>query len=450
MKSKIAVLMIILMAFAAMTAFAAGGQDSAAPAPAATPAAAPKPARTINVLLWDDPYPKALVAMLPEFTAATNITVNIEMLQPPQVLTKTAVSVTATTTDYDVVGIDEGNVPVFASLLLPFDQWSKGMVYPKTDPKSITPKMYSIGTWNGVQLGVPINGNLYVWMTRKDLVENPAYKAQFKAKYGYELAVPKTFKELLEMGTFFHENGIAAGFGPFNGGPAGVLSEAVFMWESYGTKFIDYVNGTFKVVLDEDKAVEGIEFYKKLMAISPKGAETMAHVERQAAFAADPKGVFSMFIWPAQIAAYEDPAKSMVAGKIAYSAPPAGPRGQAAVTGAWAISIPKASKNQEAAAEFVYWWSSKAVADKLVQANTIPAYTESLTNPAVTATKPWLPALADSMKVAASRPRFKEIGQVQDVVKKYWVQGITGAMPTREAIQMIVKETNDILKKAGY
>jgi hypothetical protein len=49
----------------------------------------------------------------------------------------------------------------------------------------------------------------------------------------------------------------------------------------------------------------------------------------------------------------------------------------------------------------------------------------------------------------ASRPRFKEIGQVQDVVKKYWVQGITGAMPTKDAVQNIVKETNDILKKAG-
>lgn len=413
-------------------------------------ACAPPPPKVINVLLWDDPYPKALVAMLPEFEKATNIKVNIEMLQPPQVLTKTAVAVTETSTDYDVVGIDEGNVPVFASLLLPFDKWSKGKEYPKTDPKSVTPKMLNIGTWNDVQLGIPINGNLYVWMTRKDLIENPTYNAQFKAKYGYDLGVPKTFKELLEMGTFFHENGIAAGFGPFNGGPAGVLSEAVFMWESHGTKFIDYTGGTFKVVLDEAKAIEGMEFYKKLMAISPKGAETMAHVERQAAFAADPKGVFSMFIWPAQIAAYEDPNKSLVAGKIAYSAPPAGPAGQAAVTGAWAICIPKASKNADAAAEFIYWWSSKAVADKLVEANTIPARTESLTNPAFTSSKPWLPALADSMNVAASRPRFKEIGQVQDVVKKYWIMGITGAMPTKDAVQTIVRETNDILKKAGY
>ena len=193
-------------------------------------------AQTINVLLWDDPYPKALMAMLPEFEKATGIKVNIEMLQPPQVLTKTAVAVSATSSDYDVVAIDEGNIPVFASLLTPFDAWPRGKVYPKTDPRTVTAAMYNVGTWGGIQVGIPINGNLYVWMTRKDLIENPTYRKNFKAKYGYDLGVPKTFKELLDMGTFFHENGIAAGFGPFNGGPAGVLGEAIFMWESFGTK----------------------------------------------------------------------------------------------------------------------------------------------------------------------------------------------------------------------
>ena len=129
------------------------------------------------------------------------------------------------------------------------------------------------------------------------------------------------------MGTYFNKNGIASGFGPFNGGPAGVFGEAIFMWESYGTHFIEWVNGKPTLVVDKAKGVEGMEYYKKLMAISPKGSETMAHVERQAAFCTDPKGVLDMFIWPAQIASYEDPDKSLVAGKIVYSAPPAGPNG---------------------------------------------------------------------------------------------------------------------------
>jgi len=446
MKKALVFFLLIAVAF---SAFAGGGQEQAAPAPAATQQSQ-APAKEINVLLWDDPYPRALMAMLPEFEAATNIKVNIEMLQPPQVLTKTAVSVTATSTDYDVVGIDEGNVPVFASLLEPFNAWPQGRVYPKTDLSSITEKMLNIGNWDGQVLGVPINGNLYVWMSRKDLIENADYNRQFRAQYGYDLKVPETLDELYEMGSFFHSNGIANGFGPFNGGPAGVLSEAVYFWNSYGTDFINVVDGTYKVVLDVDRAVEAMEMYKKLMTISPPGAETMAHVERQAAFAADPKGVFSMFIWPAQIAAYENPDTSMVSGNIAYSAPPAGPRGQGAVTGAWAISIPSASQNKDAAAEFIYWWSSQEVADRLVAQNTIPARTAALTNPALVATKPQLPALADSMAVAISRPRFAEIGQVQDVVKLRWIEGITGARSTREATELIIRETNEILQKAGY
>ena len=407
-------------------------------------------AETINVLLWDDPYPKALQTMIPEFEKATGIKVNVEVLPPPQVLTKTSVAVSSGSTDYDIVAVDEGNIPLFANLMTTYDSWPQGKTFKKVDTKTVTPAMLDVAVWDGKLIGLPINGNLYVWMTRKDLIENSRYKKDFKAKYGYELDVPKTFKQMLEMGTFFHEKGIAAGFGPFNGGPAGVHGEAIFMWESYGTKFIDFQGGKFKLVLDEKKAVEGMEFYKKLMKISPKGAETMAHVERQAAFAADPKGVFSMFIWPAQIAAYEDPDKSLVAGKIVYSAPPAGPVKTVAVRGTWALNIPLASKSKAAAAEFVYWWASKEIAARLVDMNTIPARIDALTDPKAVKSKPWLAAIADAMKYATARPRLKEIPQIQDVVKKYWIQGITGAVPCQDAVRSIMKETKDILAKAGY
>lgn len=407
-------------------------------------------AQTINVLLWDDPYPKALQQMLPEFEKATGIKVNIEMLQPPQVYTKTSVAVTKDSSDYDLVAIDEGNIPIFASLLSPYDQWPSGKKYAKVDPSTVTPAMLDAGTWDGKVVALPINGNLYVWMTRKDLIENPQYRKDFKAAYGYDLGVPQTFDQMYQMGKFFYDKGIAAGFGPFNGGPAGVLGEALFMWQGYGTDFISFQNGTYKVSLDRAKAIQGLEMYKKLMGISPKGAETMAHVERQAAFAADPKGVFSMFIWPAQIAAYEDPDKSLVAGKILYSAPPAGPAKRVAVRGAWAIGIPAASKNRAAAAEFAYWWASKDVALRLVDANTVPARTDALSDPRFAKSKPWLGAIADSMKYATARPRLKEIPQIQDVVKKYWIQGITGQVAAGDAIDSIIAETNAILAKAGY
>jgi len=54
------------------------------------------------------------------------------------------------------------------------------------------------------------------------------------------------------------------------------------------------------------------------------------------------------------------------------------------------------------------------------------------------------------MKYATARPRFNEVAQVQDIVKKYWIMGITGQMPTSDAMQKIMDETKDVLKKAGY
>ena len=239
---------------------------------------------TINVLAWDDPLPRAIKDMIPEFEKATGYKVNLELQPTTSVITKTTVGVTKDRADYDVVAVDEGNIPIVAPFMLPFDKWPAGKKYPKVGKDTVTPAMLDAATWDGVTVGFPINGNLYVWMTRKDLIENPTYQKEFKAKYGYDLRVPQTFKEMLEMGTFFNERGIATGFGDFATGAPGVHAEAIFMWESFGTKFIDRVGGKYVVVLDEKKAVEGMEFYKKLMAISPANAATLGHSERQAAF----------------------------------------------------------------------------------------------------------------------------------------------------------------------
>ncbi|MFZ4618673.1 MAG: hypothetical protein ACOYM2_21115, partial [Rectinemataceae bacterium] len=355
----------------------------------------------------------------------------------------------STSSDYDVVPLDEGNIPVFASLMSTWDSLPDGKVFKKTPKDSVTPAMLDVGTWDGKVIAFPINGNIYVWFTKKDLIDNPQYKKDFKAKYGYELVVPVTFKQLDDEVSFFSALGVG-GFGPFNGGAAGVHAEAIYMWESFGTSFINWVNGKPKVVLDETKAVTGMEFYKRLMSMSPKGSETWAHNERVASFTADPKGAWTQFHWPSYIASYENPDTSLVSGQIYYSAPPGGPSKRVAVRGAWAVGIPVAAKNKAGGAEFAYWWTSKAIAQKVVEGNAIPARADVLTDPQYAKKMPWLAAIADSMKYAVARPRFKEVAQVQDIVKKYWIQGITGQLPTADAVKAIVKETNDVLSKAGY
>lgn len=404
--------------------------------------------QTINVLAWDDPLPRAIKELIPEFEKATGHKVNLELQPTTSVITKTTVGVTKGRADYDVVAVDEGNIPIVAPVMLPFDAWPAGTVFKKVAKDTVTPAMLDAATWDGVTVGFPINGNLYVWMTRKDLIANPAYRSDFKAAYGYDLRVPETFKEMLEMGTFFHERGLAIGFGNFATGSPGVHAEAIFMWESFGTKFIDRVNGKYAVVLDEAKAIEGMEFYKKLMAIAPANAATLGHSERQAAYTTG-KGLFSMFIWPNQIANYENPDSSLFAGKIAYSPPPAGPAKRAAPRGCWTLAIAAASGKQQAAAEFVYWWASKEIGYKLADQNIPGARKDVLSDPKYKDSKPWYAAMAAAMDYAVARPRFPQIAQVNEIVKKYWLAGVTGAMPSADAVKAIVTETNVVLIEAN-
>ncbi len=57
--------------------------------------------------------------------------------------------------------------------------------------------------WEGKRVGVPFDGDLRIFHARKDLFEDPQEQANFKAAYGYDLGIPKTYKEYLDIAEFF-------------------------------------------------------------------------------------------------------------------------------------------------------------------------------------------------------------------------------------------------------
>jgi len=52
---------------------------------------------------------------------------------------------------------------------------------------------------------LPINQDCMGLVYRRDLFDDPKEKSAFKAKYGYELAVPETYDQLRDIAEFFHE-----------------------------------------------------------------------------------------------------------------------------------------------------------------------------------------------------------------------------------------------------
>ena len=60
-------------------------------------------------------------------------------------------------------------------------------------------------TVNGKIYGFPDDGDVFVFYYRKDIFARDDLKKAFKAKYGYDLAPPKTWKQFDEIGTFLTE-----------------------------------------------------------------------------------------------------------------------------------------------------------------------------------------------------------------------------------------------------
>jgi multiple sugar transport system substrate-binding protein len=60
-------------------------------------------------------------------------------------------------------------------------------------------------TVNGKIYGFPDDGDVFLFYYRKDIFARADLKKDFKAKYGYELAPPKTWKQFDEIGSFLTE-----------------------------------------------------------------------------------------------------------------------------------------------------------------------------------------------------------------------------------------------------
>lgn len=399
---------------------------------------------TIRVLVWDDALTRAVLEKIPDFEKETGIKVQMELVPSGNVLQKIAVGVSQNSTQYDIVAVDEPYVPQIGNLLIPYDMWPIGKFYEKPDLSVILEETFKAAVWKDEIVGLPINGNIYVWMTRKDIIEK--YKDEFKKEYGYEMMVPQTFEALLDMAKFLKTKGIY-GFAPFTKSTEGSTCEAIMMFEAYGTTplMYDKDTGKYVVVLNKERAKKAMEMYKELLKYAPEGANNYGHSERIAAF--NQGKVFSMFQWPAIIPDHENPEKSLVVGNIIYSAPPSGEIRRAAVRGAWVLGIPKASKNKDAAAEFAYWWSSYKAGKELVKVGMTPARVDLLTDPELSKDRPWFAGIFESMKYAVSRPRIENYPEVSNVIRTYWLAGVTGQMSIEEAINKMVEELKNVVEK---
>jgi multiple sugar transport system substrate-binding protein len=210
---------------------------------------------------------------------------------------------------------------------------------------------------SGKYWAIPLEGDAAGWAYRKDWFEDPAEKEAFKAKYGYDLDVPKDYKQLRDIAEFFtrpDENryGIAIYTDNSYDAMAMGVEGAIF---SYGGDLGDYATYQVDGIINSPENIEALELYQDLYKFTPPNwGKTFFLEDNQAiteGLAAMSMNFFAFF------PALANPATNPHADVTGYFANPAGPTGkQHAALGGQGISIVSYSENKDEAMKFLEWF----------------------------------------------------------------------------------------------
>lgn len=410
-------------------------------------AAKPHEGRVLKVLVFKDTHSQAVAENVKEFESITGAKVVFDMIASNTMATKTGTDQAAGGT-YDLYAVDEPFMPQLSSFFLPVSSWPKPKVIPAAEVAldRFLPAAIHGGEYKGKAYGLPINGNVYVYAVRKDLLGDAAEAKKFKARYGYDLAIPRTTAQLRDVAEFFTRPPRLYGFAPFTKISEGTTVEAMWILSTFGTRILD---DELKLVLDVKKATQAFQFYLDLMKFAPPGATAWHHAERMAAYS---KGTIAQFMtWPSFIKDLENPDKSLVVGKTACSLPPAGPAGKSSpVAGTWTVAIPRSSKEQALASEFAAWWASSTFGRKLVAHGMNPARRDLLSDPALVKENPWFPHLLASFEVAIVRPRFPAYKQISDAISLHFTNMIAGRETPAAAAAGLHADVSALLAKTRH
>ena len=400
--------------------------------------------QSLNVLAFRDNHSMAVQSKLERFKDLTGATVRLDMVASSTVATKTATDQLAGGS-YDIYAVDEPFVPQLSVFFIPFDQWPAPTV---VDPSEITSENFlraaaEGATFRGKQYGLPISSNVYMYVYRSDLFSDPQEKENFKARYGYDLAPPKTTQEFKNVAEFFTRPPKMYGFAPFTKKSEGTTVEAMWILSTFGVRFFD---NDLNVVFDAKAAAKAFSFYVNLMEYAPKGGRSWHHSERMAAYS---KGkVVQILTWPSFVKGLEDPTRSLVVGKNSYALPPKGPGGESSpVAGTWSLAIAKTSKKPQLAAEFAAFWASSRFGKILVPNGMNPARKDLLRDQELVRDNPWFAGIDKSFTKAVVRPRFPKYKQVSDKISYHFTKMITGESSPKEAAEALESDLRRLVKK---
>ncbi|MBD3309434.1 extracellular solute-binding protein [candidate division KSB3 bacterium] len=398
------------------------------------------------------------IELIPEFEEMTGINVEVDRMQYMRMHDKQLLELGKPVGDYDVIAIVGPlwkTQYAMAGQLAPLEGYIEDpeMTFPEYDFDDFIDAYVTVQgivcldcKGKDIYLGggpdtethlyaIPASSETSIFAYRKDLFEE------------YDLEVPDTWDEVLELSKFFYEN-VDGVYGLTMRGEAGHQAGAA--WLNFADPFgVKMFNDEWEPTFTSPASIEVLEFMKKMVEYGPPGIPGFDVGAADNAFL---QGQAAMYFDHSRIAGLvRDPDQSTVVGKVGYAITPKKVN-RLAETGGFGVAIPANSQNKEAAWFFITWMTSKDVEWRLAnQGVQLTDRMSILMDPELQAKFAEYEVLTRQEPDPDWRPAIAEFPEIETQYFGVAVnQVMTGEKTPEEAMQGIVEPIKKILEEGGY
>ncbi len=209
---------------------------------------------------------------------------------------------------------------------------------------------------------------------------------------------------------------------------------------------------TWEIHINNDKAVEALQYYGDLMTKYKVVVPDAITWEFDEIVAGGQNDRYAMTITLAPYGTLiNDPKLSKTAGKWAWAlAPGAHSRAESRVSvGGWTFGVPSGCKNKDWAFEFIQMACSKDWMRRSVVRGNAPPRVSVLNHPDVMADYGWAPVLAEAMKTATLEPR-EPIWPTLELELRSGISAVlTGQQTAKQALDGVASDWQRSLRRAG-
>lgn len=342
----------------------------------------------------------------------------------------------------------------------------------------------NLSAWGGVTYGVQIDGDVFVLAYRKDLFEDPKEQAAFKDRYGYELTVPETWSQFLDVAEFFTRDTDGDGVVDFWGTADIARRGAVSMWHFFArlAAYLDsphvYAGGiyfdpdTMQPLIDSPAGVRALEEFVASTEPnrSPPGIQSYDWSDVWNAFVSGQ--VAMVFAWPDLGPLSIDPAYSKIIGKAGFARLPGSYEVWNTETGrweqreeahaasplawGWTLGITSTSRNPDAAYDLIEYMvtGERSIEHAIWSDDGFDPYRRSqFADPRVAEAysqiPEFMPALLANIEVGIPDLRIPGTREYYDAIELHISRALQREVTPEEALRAAARDWNNITNRRG-